>query len=67
MSQLILEAGEVCPHSTVCVYHKQNNCWGTYSARENQFYCTLVDTMREGDGGVRLPMDKTGKMEILID
>jgi hypothetical protein len=67
MSQLILEAGEVCPHSTVCVYHKQNNCWGTYSAREDQFYCTLVDTMREGGGGVRLPMDKTGKMEILID
>ena len=67
MSELIIEGGEVCPHSNVCVYHKQNNCWGANSMRENQFFCTLVDTMREGNSGVRLPLDKTGKMEVLID
>ena len=67
MTQLILEAHEVCPHTPTCVYHKQNHCWGANGMRENQFYCTLVDTMREGGSGVRLPLDKTGKMEVLID
>ena len=67
MSQLILEGREVCPHSSTCIYHKQNNCWGANAQRENRFNCSLVDTREIGGGGVRLPLDKTGKMEVLID
>ncbi|MHA1623148.1 MAG: hypothetical protein ACTSVO_13530 [Candidatus Heimdallarchaeaceae archaeon] len=66
MEELILEGHEVCPHSSTCVYHKQNNCWGANGMRENKFYCTLVDTQESG-GGYRNPMDKTGRMEVIID
>ena len=65
---LVLEAGKVCPYSARCPYHTSHNqCQGAMSSRNVEFKCSYVNNGVIESGGVRLPQDKTGQMEILID
>ena len=67
MSKLVLEANEVCPYAQSCVYNNnQGGCYGAKPNRKNKFVCNIVDT-RESGGAYRNPLDKTGKMELLVD
>ncbi|MHA1816186.1 MAG: hypothetical protein ACTSX1_09290 [Candidatus Heimdallarchaeaceae archaeon] len=65
---LILESGETCPYSTRCPYHTSaNQCYGARSDRPTQFNCSHVENGKIMEGGVRLPKDVTGQMQVLID
>jgi hypothetical protein len=66
MSQLILEAGQACPHGNACIYNKNWECQGAHGSRKNEFTCSIVAT-RESGGEFRNPLDKTGKMQVIID
>lgn len=65
---LILESGETCPYSTRCPYHSsENQCYGARTDRTVTFKCTYVKNGKITEGGVRLPKDVTGQMQVLMD
>jgi len=65
---LVLKEGEACPHSARCPYHTATNeCYGARSDRNNVFRCSHYVNGQILEGGVRLPQDKTGQMQVLVD
>ena len=63
---LILEKGKVCPYRSRCEHI--DNCHGARSNRDNIFTCEFVDSQGNIKEGVnRIPMDKTGKQQVLME
>jgi hypothetical protein len=68
---LVLEAGEICPYSSRCPYNNTSQfgpCHGTLSTRSNTFTCSYVKDGKISEGqSPRLPGDKTGRMNIIME
>jgi len=66
---LILEAKEKCPHSGRCKYNVGNTCYGARNDRDTTFSCEYVDSSGRITefGQQRHPMDKTGKMKVIME
>jgi hypothetical protein len=66
---MILRENEVCPYGNTCIYNtgKSGPCWGAKSNRNNSFHCEYVVNGRIMEGGMRLPDDRTGKMQIIME
>lgn len=64
---LILEAGEICPHSSNCPYNKENECWGARTDRTLKFNCSFVKNGKIIEGAARNRYDQTGQMKILME
>lgn len=64
---LILEAGQKCPYSDNCYYNIMNECFGANIDRKTQFVCEYVINGKIQEGGFRSPLDKTGKMKIIME
>ena len=63
---IVIKEGEVCPYKYKCQY--SDNCFGAVGRRENTFTCGYVTSNGEIlDGKSRSLLDKTGKMEIIIE
>ena len=65
---LILEANQKCPHSSKCPYNQMDSCNGANSSRANKFTCEYADMQSVYETGrIRNPLDKTGKMQIIME
>lgn len=68
---LVLKEHEVCPYHVICPYVTGSNariCQGTNPHRNTVFTCQYVRQDGSIDpGGTRNPLDKTGRMEILLE
>jgi hypothetical protein len=63
---IILQENQICPHASKCPH--ADGCYGTKNNRNNKFTCEFVDTNGNVDtGGVRNPLDKTGKMKVILE
>ncbi len=67
MKELILEVNQACPYGASCAYNKNSECMGAESDRPYTFTCNLVATREQGGEGYRNPLDKTGKMQVILD
>jgi len=68
---LYLKKGEICPHREVCPYNKYSTgidiCWGAKAERDCDFNCDFVVNGKIIEGKSRNPLDKTGRMTVIID
>ena len=67
---LVLNEHETCPYAVRCPYsgNGTTKCQGTNPQRNCTFKCEYVQSDgRICDGQQRSSLDKTGKMELLID
>lgn len=63
---LMLEARQVCHLSNVCPY--ANECWGAREGRDTKFTCEFVTEDGSIEAGrYRNPLDKTGKMKVIME
>lgn len=63
---MILEIGQVCPYSNKCPLN--GNCYGTRADRQNKFECEYVKNGKlNTELGYRNPMDKTGRMKVIME
>ena len=65
---LILQESEICPYRFRCPHNDQNQCFGAEPKRTVNFTCIFVS----GNGHIdekqyRNPLDKTGKMKIIME
>lgn len=64
---LILESNAVCPHANGCPHNTHNECWGAKSNRVEQFICEFFVNGNILEDGYRNPLDKTGKMQVVME
>lgn len=71
---LILEARQTCPHQVTCPYNTTKYggnfvCQGMNSERDTSFTCNKVNPNGTfiKDGQMSNPLDKTGKMKIIME
>lgn len=66
---MILEAGKGCHLANGCPYNKPHGyCRGALSDRPNEFVCDYVENGQIiTDGGFRNPLDKTGRMKVIME
>jgi len=68
---MILEAGQICPHSSRCPHALttiKEPCRGTLSTRNNTFTCSfVVNGELLTNSGTRIPGDQTGKMKVIME
>ena len=66
---MILEAGETCVYGHVCPFNTPYSpCYGTRSDRDNKFECEYVINGKIiTDCGCRNPLDRTGKMRVIME
>jgi hypothetical protein len=66
---MILESGEVCPYGHRCPLNSQlSPCYGTRPERLNMFECEyVVNGKLIADSGFRNPLDKTGRMKVIME
>ena len=66
---MILESGETCQYGRVCPLNtKFGPCYGARSDRQNIFECEyVVNGQLIADSGFRNPLDKTGKMKVIME
>lgn len=68
---MILESGEICPYSHHCPLNNPmigGSCFGSRGDRKNTFECEyVVDGKLMAESGYRNPLDKTGRMKVIME
>jgi hypothetical protein len=66
---MILEAKQVCHLANECPYNEPyGTCQGCHSNRSYEFKCEyVVNGQIIRDAGIRLPLDQTGKMKVIME
>jgi len=62
---LVLEAGQACQYKAEC--SKASFCYGARTDRDNVFKCQFVNDEGKLIEGVRIPMDKTGLQQVIME
>lgn len=66
---MMLQENQICQYKQNCPYNKDFACYGGTEHREHTFTCDYVD----GGGNFvkeapqRNPLDKTGKMQVVME
>jgi len=66
---MILKEAEVCHLGTNCPYNQPyGTCYGVRKDRDGTFECAyVINGQIIHDAGTRHPMDKTGKMKVIME
>jgi len=64
---LVLEKGQICPHAHRCKHNFSSSCWGARPNRDNEFVCSFYENGKILDKKLFNPLDKTGKMRVLLE
>ncbi|HUU87761.1 MAG TPA: hypothetical protein VMX17_08420 [Candidatus Glassbacteria bacterium] len=66
---MILEAKQVCHLANICPYNDPyGKCYGCHSNRQFRFECEyVVNNQIIKDAGIRLLLDQTGKMKVIME